>query len=407
MKAESSDVIVIGGGAAGLLAALQAARSGGRVILLEGSRACGLKILVSGGGRCNVLPSEFSESDFFTSGSRAVLRRLFRTWPLDRVRQFFERELDVPLTVEADTGKVFPTSQQSRDVRDALVFAAEQAGVALLTEWRVGAVASMEDGFFEVTRTNGEALRARRVVLATGGKSMPRTGSDGIGYNFATAFGHSILDPYPALVPLRTDDPSFPTLTGIALPVEWTVRHESKVLERRTRELLFTHRGYSGPAMLDASHWNSRDRETIEIRWGSTTQDEWSRRLRAGGSRPVAALIGEELPRRLADILCQRAGLAPGQPLSQLRRDAREKLLVQLCACPLPVSGNEGYRKAEVTGGGVPLSEINPSTLESRKQPGLYLCGEILDVIGRIGGYNFLWAWVTGRLAGEKAAGSR
>ena len=400
-----AEVAIIGGGGAGLMAAALSGRVGAKTVLLEGSRACGLKILVSGGGRCNVLPSEFSLDDFFTAGSSNVLRRLFRTWPLTDVHRFFEEDLGVPLTLESDTGKVFPRSQTASDVRDALLSACQSAGVRVLTEWRVESVTRESDGSFLITRTTGEVVRAHRTIIATGGQSLPKTGSDGKGYEFARGLGHSIVSTYPALVPLTTDASGIRDLTGISLPVRWqAVRDDNKVMEERTRELLFTHRGVSGPSMLDASHWSVRDGISIRLSWLDMDRDAWRTRWTNAPRQQVVTVGSEVLPKRLARLLCERAGVPSEMRCSNLRSKLRERLLDLLCDFELPVTGNAGYKVAEVTGGGVPLDEVQPSTLESRKTPGLFLCGEILDVIGRIGGYNFLWAWITGKLAGESAA---
>jgi predicted Rossmann fold flavoprotein len=373
-------------------------------MLLEGSRACGLKILVSGGGRCNVLPSEFALDDFFTAGSKNVLRRLFRTWQLADVQQFFEDHLGVPLVVEEETGKVFPQSQNARDIRDALVAACLAAGARLQTDWRVKSIEVKDDATFAITNETGESIASRRVVMATGGQSLPKTGSDGAGYGFVRQLGHRIVTTYPALVPLTTDDPGIRELTGISLPVRWrAVRDNNKVMEERTRELLFTHRGVSGPSILDASHWSVREGAAIHLRWQDLDRDTWQARWNAAPRQQVVTVVSEVLPRRLARLLCERARIPAEMRCSNMRAELRDGLLDLLCNFELPVTGNAGYGVAEVTGGGVPLDEVHPSTLESRKTPGLYLCGEILDVIGRIGGYNFLWAWVTGRLAGESA----
>lgn len=406
---ESADVIVVGGGAAGLCAAAFAGTAGARVTVLETSRQCGLKILVSGGGRCNVLPVALELDDFFTSGSRNVLKRIFKTWPLEEVRRHFEEDLDVPLVEEPDTGKLFPRAQSARVVRDAWVRACERAGVRIVSGAPVTRIERASSGGFEVETATGALHRASRVILATGGKSLPKTGSDGSGYELARALGHSLVPTYPALVPLETGDPDLRELTGISLPVRWQARLGKRTREDRVRELLFTHRGFSGPAILDASHWAVRDGARILVSWEAEEEDVWRQRFDHSTRSRVEALIARHLPRRLAHLVCERSGVSASLGISHLPARSRESLLENLCRFPLPVEGDSGYRVAEVTGGGVPLGEIDPSTLESRTTPGLYLCGEILDVIGRIGGYNFQWAWVTGRLAGQGAAraGSR
>ena len=396
-------MIVVGGGAAGLMAAWWAARGGADTLLLEGSKACGRKILISGGGRCNILPAESQDVDFHTQGSRNVLRRLFRTWPLHEVHAFLERELGLPFVVEEETGKVFPECQSARQVRDRLVERVAQAGVEVQLSWKLRELCAHADGFTLVAE-DGERLHGEQIVLATGGRSVPKTGSDGSGYDIARSLGHTLLAPYPALVPLTSGDAELRELAGISLPVRWRARVAGKVVEERVRELLFTHRGFSGPAILDASHWVVRDGAELEVAWSDGSPEEWEDWWRTRGRRECARSLGDHLPRRLAELLCRRAGVRPETRAGSLKRGERDKLLKVLCAFRLPVDGDEGFRVAEVTGGGVPLGEVNPSTLESRKTPGLFVCGEILDVIGRIGGYNFLWAWVTGRLAGECAA---
>jgi hypothetical protein len=256
---------------------------------------------------------------------------------------------------------------------------------------------------FGLRSADGQRLEANRVILAAGGQSVPKTGSDGHGYALAGAFGHSIVPTYPALVPLTSPDGALKDLAGISLPVRWRARTGGKVREERTRELLFTHRGFSGPAILDASHWVVRDGARIEVAWNGLDRTEWQERFAGGGRREVLSVVAELLPRRLAQTLVARVPGVAELPLAHFDRRRRELLLDALCDFELPVGGNEGFRVAEVTGGGVPLSELDPKCLESRKAPGLFLCGEILDVVGRIGGYNFLWAWVTGRLAGQWA----
>ena len=245
-------LVVVGAGAAGLLAAVFAARRGARVLLLETRPRPGAKILVSGGGRCNVLPSNVTADEFETSGSPRTVRNLLGTWPRDDVHRFFEAELGVPLAVEAG-GKVFPASGSARDVLAALL---EHSGVRLEPAARVDRIARGESGAapFVLEIADGRRVRAARIVLATGGRSLPKTGSDGAGYRFAAALGHDLVPPRPALVPLLDAAGEWGELAGVTLPVALEVRGEGRVLDRREGSFLFTHRGFSGPAVLDVSH---------------------------------------------------------------------------------------------------------------------------------------------------------
>lgn len=404
---KTAPLVVVGAGAAGLMAAWGAATLGVPTVLLEGSRHAGAKILISGGGRCNVLPGEFNEQAFYTQGSRNVLRRIFRTWPHAAVRRFFEEELRLPLCLEVESGKLFPEANRARVVRDALVQAAQDRGVDLRLNWRVASIEATASGFRLYARdAQHEPLEAQSVILASGGKSVPKTGSDGTGYGFAKHFGHSLLPTYPALVPLTHNEPDLHALSGIALPVAWTTANSNnKVLDRGAGAALFTHQGMSGPAILDASHWVEREGARLELCFGLEHADAWTAQLTdRDGAHTVGQRVHGVLPRRVASCLLQRAKVAESQPVAQLTRAQRQQLLQNLAQFELPITGSRGFAVAEVTGGGIPLGEVQPSTLESRTQPGLYLCGEILDCIGRIGGHNFLWAWVTGKLAGMQAA---
>jgi predicted Rossmann fold flavoprotein len=403
---------VVGAGAAGILAAVFAARRGARTLLLETRPVPGAKIRVSGGGRSNVLPSRVSLDDFHTGGSRAALRNILFSWPLEEVRAFFEADLGVRLKTEP-TGKVFPVSDDAREVVRALLAACDRAGVTLLGGHRAASI-EVEDGgggrLFRVATDAGAVFRARRVVLATGGLSLPKTGSDGGGLVIARSLGHSVAPTYPALVPLVAKDPAWGSLAGISLPARLRVLDGGKAVEEREGDFLFTHRGFSGPVALDVSWRLARpggDATRLEAAWLGAAAPDWDALLREPGKRGVAGIVRGRLPRRLAERLVALAGMPEGRATSELTREERARLVRALAKCPLEVAGNEGYAVAEVTGGGVPLAEVSPRTLESRIVPGLHLCGEMLDAMGRIGGYNFLWAWVTGRKAGEGAADVR
>jgi predicted Rossmann fold flavoprotein len=259
-----------------------------------------------------------------------------------------------------------------------------------------------------VSLTSGDDIVAAGVVLATGGLSVPATGSDGAGMRIAEKLGHTVVPTYPALVPLTSSLPAHGTLAGVSLPVTLTA---PLVGGKRTYVsqggFLFTHRGYSGPAILNISHLAVRGAllgspPPIWVQWTDLGTVAWDALLRSK-TGPILPLLRSLLPQRLAEQLLVESGLT-GAVGSQLRREDRTHLVEFLTHYPLPWAGHEGYRTAEVTGGGIPINEVDPATLESSLALGLFLCGEMLDVFGPIGGYNFLWAWVTGRIAGEAAA---
>jgi predicted Rossmann fold flavoprotein len=400
-------IVIIGAGAAGLTAAIWAAGGRRPVILLEATDKPGQKILISGGGRCNVLPSRASESDFHTDGSPNTLRKILAAWPLIEVCRFFEKYLHVELALEKESGKVFPASDRARTVLDALLGAARQRGVEVRLGAKVCGLERSGDGWL-VKLEAAEPLPASQVVLATGGLSVPSTGSDGAGLRIAQALGHTIIPTYPALTPLTTSSEAHKSLAGVSLTATVsTPRPDGKGTLVQRGGFLFTHRGYSGPAVLNISHIPVRStftggpRPPVYIAWSDLKAEQWDSVLQQGRGG-AAGLLRRHLPERLAGQLLTETGLMEVD-LAQLRREDRGRLVEALTHYALPWSGHEGYKVAEVTGGGVGLDQVNAATLESRVAPGLYLCGELLDAFGPIGGYNFLWAWVTGKIAGLAA----
>lgn len=395
-------VAVIGAGAAGLVAAAFAAAAGATVTLVERTKDGGRKILISGGGRCNVLPSVLAPERFVTDSPPHLLRGMLRAWPLHEQREFFERDLDLPLALEEESGKLFPRSNRSRDVRDALVAFARAKGVEFAFDTTLRNVLQSPTGF--ALETSAGDLHCDRVVLATGGLSVPSTGSDGLGLAIARRFGHEMIETYPALTPILAKDDAHASLSGVSL----NVRLRAKVGVRITETFggfLFTHRGYSGPSVLDISHLTARGQTpTLRAQWCSLTAARWEKELQAPAS--VSTILGRHIPARLAGHLMAEAGIPLDRRTSSLKRSERLALVDALTACPVPWSGNEGYKKAEVTGGGVALTEVDSKTLESKRVQGLYLCGEMLDAFGPIGGHNFAWAWATGRAAGLAAGHS-
>ena len=404
------DLAIVGAGAAGLATAIFAAREapGRRIAAFDGAHSLGAKILVSGGGRCNVTNTVVGEADF-NGGSRPVIRRVLRALSVEQTRELF-RELGVPLHEEPG-GKLFPVTNRARTVLDALVSETLGRGVCLRLGHRVTAV-TRGDGGFLLQTSQGE-YRARRLVLASGGLSLPKTGSDGTGYALARSLGHSIVPTSPALVPLLLEGAFHAALSGVSLQATLAVRAAGAKTWKRSGALLWTHFGVSGPLALDASrHWlrhqlEGRPPTAVAGLVPGRDAAEIDRRLMAGtGERPRTLLrnaLGEWLPASVAAAVPAALGIDGGLGLGRLPRDARRRLSQALAEWPLPVVGSRGYNFAEVTAGGVPLQEVDPSTLESRRCPGLHLVGEILDVDGRIGGFNFQWAWSSARVAARAA----
>ncbi len=381
------DVAVVGAGAAGLTAAIFAARSGARVIAFDGAKKIGAKILISGGGRCNVTHDVVTPDDF--NGNRNAIAKVLRSFTVEQTIEWFA-SMGVKLKRE-DTGKLFPVTDRARTVLDALLNAAQEAGVELKTGSRVESI---------------EGVDARRIILATGGRSVPKTGSDGHGYQIARSLGHTVTETFPALVPLVIDGEHWiRTLSGTSAEVELSVRSATgRVLRRERGSMLMTHFGISGPVVLDISrHWISTRGILAANFLPGETFDSLDRRLvEAGRSNPratIASALRGSVPERVLDQL------APPDLIAKLARDDRRKIVRDLVELEIPVTRDRGFDYAEVTAGGVPLDEIDLKTMRSRIRPELFLCGEILDVDGKIGGYNFQWAWASGRLAGIGAAG--
>jgi len=266
-----------------------------------------------------------------------------------------------------------------------------------------------EDGRWRVDIRDAAPLEADALIVATGGLSVPSTGSDGTGLRVAEALGHSVRPAYPALTPLVANPAPFGALSGVSLPVTITARADG-LASTASGGFLFTHHGYSGPAVLDVSHVAVRSRlealvpARIVVQWAPLGDEEWTAVLKPRTSRTVLTAVGDILPARLAEALIRTAGVDPRLPLAHLARGDRLRLIDRLVRSELPWTGDEGYRKAEVTGGGVSLTDIDPKTMGSRRHKGLFLCGEMLDAFGPIGGNNFLWAWATGRAAGLGAS---
>lgn len=406
-----ADIVIIGAGAAGLFAAIWAGRTAhalGRplsIIAVDSALKLGAKILVAGGGRCNVTHYTASAADFSGSTSPAIRNVLSRYTVSDTVAFFAAAGVELK---REETGKLFPVSDSARTVLAALVRETGRSNASLVHPARVTALEKTDSGY-RITSTAGEFC-ARRVILCSGGKSLPKSGSDGSGYALAVGLGHSLSAPIvPALVPLLLPvDHWITSLSGLTVPAEIAIFSASgKRLHAFTDSTLCTHFGLSGPSVLNISrHWlihKQRDNSIyMTIHWlPGTSADELDRMLVAAARRGSLALLRDHLPDRLARTLCE---VADAPTTGDIPREARRRLVAGVTATPLEIRGDRGFTSAEATAGGVPLAEVRLETMESRICPGLHFAGEILDVDGRIGGFNFQWAWASGFVAGKAAA---
>jgi predicted Rossmann fold flavoprotein len=434
-ESDTYEVAVLGAGAAGLMAAIRAAERGARVTLLEKNRRAGVKILMSGGTRCNITnarglrrleavsgPVDPAFNPAWCRGNRAIqdafgaggafLGPALRQLDVDQTVRMFEAE-GLATKIEGN-GKIFPVSDRAVDVLDALTRRLERSGAEFRGNCPVRAVRRADSGGGFIVSLPDQELATKRIILAVGGQSYPGCGTSGDGYAIARGFGHTIVETRPALVPIRVEPEWVASLRGLSLPDVVASVHErgGKELQQRREAILFAHFGLSGPAILDVSRAVARtDRPgSLELRLDLLPEfhrEPLDQQLQAAcrqGRVSVASIIAEHFPHRLAECLLEAAGLPRGRSGADLSRPERIRLVDVIKALRLPIVGTLGFEKAEVTSGGISLDEVDSRTLESRMVPGLFLSGEVLDLDGLIGGYNFQAAWSTGWLAGQRAA---
>lgn len=389
------DVLVIGAGAAGLMCAITAGQRGRRVLVLDHANKPGKKILMSGGGRCNFTNLGVTPAQYLSANPHFCKSALARYTPADFIALVEKHRIAYH---EKELGQLF-CDESSKLIVRMLLDECAAAGVRIETSCAVERVRKTDEGFTALT-ANGE-VHADSLVVASGGLSIPSMGATGFGYELARQFGHNVLPTRAGLVPLTLSGKHlehYQDLAGVALPVA-----EARVGKRSFRAgLLFTHRGISGPSILQiSSYWHAGDELRIDL---SPEQDigDWLIAQRA--ERPAAELrnvLGDLLPRRLAQRLCEL--WLGSKPMRQYRDADLNDIGARLHDWPIVASGTEGYRTAEVTLGGVDTDGLSSSTMQSKHVPGLYFIGEVVDVTGWLGGYNFQWAWASGRAAGEVA----
>lgn len=387
------DVVIVGGGAAGLMCAIRAGQRGKRVRVIEHANRVGKKILMSGGGRCNFTNTGTTPANYLSGNPHFCKSALARYTPWHFIELVQKHHI---AWHEKELGQLF-CNDSSKQIVAMLLAECAAAGVQVRTACHVERVQHEDDGTFRV-HTSAATLAAPALVVASGGLSIPSMGASGFGYALARQFGHRVLPTRAGLVPLTlsgTHQQRFADLSGVALPVTASCNGQ-----RFSHFMLFTHRGVSGPAILQiSSYWQPGDALSLDLLPGS---DALQTLQTLQAQRPAAelkTLLAELLPKRLAQRLCEH-GLH-SKPIRQFNLPQLRAIATQLQNFKLIASGSEGYRTAEVTLGGVDTDEISSSTMQSRRVPGLYFIGEVVDVTGWLGGYNFQWAWASGHAAGE------
>lgn len=402
-------VLIIGGGASGLIAAVSAARAGAKVTVLEQNKQVGKKLLVTGNGRCNLTNRDQTLS-YYRGSSPEFIETALNTFGLSETLDFFQ---GLGIVIRDRDGYLYPYSDQASSVSDTLRMEAEHQRVKLALNTRVQRICREKECF--LVETQGWTYEGDALILATGSCAAPETGADGSGYSFAKAMGHTVLEPLPALVQLRSKDLAFPKLKGLRMEAKVSLYSEERLLAVDRGEVQFTEYGLSGIPVFQVSRYG-----VTAIHQGKAVcvvlnllpflkEEErntfWQERLHAGAYKSAGQFLVGLFPKKMADCLLKRAGISSDRPAGTFTDQEKEALISACTAFEVEISGSNDFERAQVCCGGVDTREVNPKTMESRRVPGLYFAGELLDVDGACGGYNLQWAWTSGFLAGLHAAG--
>lgn len=385
------DVIVIGGGAAGLFCAIEAGKRGRRTLLIEHNGAVGRKILISGGGRCNFTNLDVTAENFISANPHFCKSALARYTPQDFIKLVEKHRIEY---YEKTLGQLF-CRDSSRRIVEMLLDECTEAGVRVLTECSVKSVARAGETGYQL-ETNRGSVYGQSLVIATGGLSFPKVGATDLGYRIARQFGLKITQTRPSLVALHfAGESKFAKLAGVSLDAAVSADgHEFR------ENILFTHRGLSGPAILQISnYWVPGEDISINLLPDQNAEEVFAER--PAGPQPLATALSRALPHRFADLFAELE--LPHKPVDQLSRRDIESTAEKVNDWKVKFDGTEGYAKAEVTLGGISTAELSSQTMEAKKAPGLYFIGEVVDVTGWLGGYNFQWAWSSGFAAGQVA----
>lgn len=408
------EVIIIGGGPAGIIAGISSAKCGNKVTILEKMNSCGKKLLITGKGRCNITNNadmiEFMEN---TPRNGKFLYSAFNNFTNRDIIELLEKE---GVEIKVERGKrVFPKSDKSRDVLDALLKIANSLKIDIKTNSKVTEIKA-EDGEIKGVYCNGEFLNADKVILATGGKSYPVTGSTGDGYKFAEKLGHSVIELKPSLVPLTSQNRICSELQGLSLKnVGIRLKDNEKFIYQDFGEMLFTHFGVSGPVILSASAYLVRHKNVDELFRNNSIKLEIDlkpaldvekldlrilRDFEEEKNKAFKNSLNKLLPQKLIPIIIKRSGVDGNKKVNEITKKERYSLIKQLKGLEIGIDGFGKIEEAIITSGGIDVREINPKTMESKIVKGLYFAGEIIDVDSLTGGFNLQIAWSTGYTAG-------
>lgn len=401
-------VIIVGGGASGLVAAIAAARQGAEVLILERMNRVGKKILSTGNGRCNMTNLSL-RPECFNSSQKTFPMKVLDKFSMWDTLTFFD---EIGIVTKNKNGYIYPNSEQAAAVADTLKLEAERLGVRILCECRVETIEKRQKRGFFLTTSQGE-FTGNAVILAAGSKAYPVLGSDGSGYELAKALGHEVIEPLPALVALRCKGKQYKQMAGVRCEASLKLQVDQKTVASDTGELQITEYGLSGIPVFQISRfasvalYNHRNVTVLVDFFQSKNQEDLSRFLRQRAKRMEDRLCRDFLTgvlnSKLAGVILTMAGIRPDDRVADIKSSQWAVLVKQLKAYEAVVTATNSFDQAQVCCGGVDTRQIRPETMESRLVPGLYVTGELLDVDGICGGYNLQWAWSTGTVAGRCA----
>ncbi len=414
MKQNIFDITIIGGGASGTIAALEARKYANSVCVIEGTDRICKKLLLTGDGRCNLTNEDLSLEHYYSDNPATVKKVLSRFSNFDVVNYFYRLGL---LTKSSDEGRIFPVTMQAFSVVDVLRFSLAENGVLIKTGFKVTKLVKNKGNIFEIESTKGEKILSNRIILATGGLSYPFTGSDGSGMKIVEKLGHSIIKPLPSLVQLKLDFPYLKAISGVRAVASVSIFEEGKLIAENTDEILFTKYGASGPAIIRISRFASlglSKGKRVKIIFNflpQYTEDQVAEIVsdfsKINNERSVEFLLSGIIHKKLAYAILKLSDVEDtNKMVKQLKKSEIEKIKRNIIHLEIEVTGTLPISEAQITMGGIPLTEVKPDTLESLIVKGLYFAGEVLNVDGDSGGYNLQWAWSSGYVAGKSAGES-